>query len=98
MWPRPYSPASTPGKASGRSSAISPGPKARAAAPCSHTAARRGLERRDALRREAGDEPGQHVAGPCGRQRRRQVPADRRAPVRRGDDGVGALERRPPRP
>ena len=36
--------------------------------------------------------PGEHVAGAGGGERRRQVEADRRAPIGRGDDRVGALE------
>ena len=69
-----------------------PGPKARAAAPCSQTAAEAASKAGNALRGEAGDEAGQHVAGAGGGERRRQVPADRGAAVGRGDDRVGALE------
>src|SRR5271166_4810678 len=50
------------------------------------------LERRDALRREAGDEAGQDVAGAGGGERRGQVPADRGAAVGRSHDRIGALE------
>ena len=53
---------------------------------------RRRLEGGHALRQQAAGEPGEHVAGAGGGERRRQIEADRRATVGRGDDRVGALE------
>ena len=83
---------STPGSASGKSSAISPGPNARAAGAVQPYRGARRFEGRHALREEAAGEARQHVAGAGGGQRRRQVEADRGAPVGRRDDAVGALE------
>ena len=49
------------------------------------------LEGRHALREEAGDESGQHVASTGRGEPGRGIGVDRRAAVRRSDHGIGAL-------
>ena len=74
----------TPGSSPGRSEATSPraGPAA-AARPCSQARGRGRLERRDLLREQGADDPGQHIPGP-----RRGQPL---VPCGRQEDGAGRL-------
>ena len=69
-----------------------PGPTARPQAPCSQTAAEAASNGGHVLGREPRDEARQHVARAGGGEPGRQVPADGRAAVGRGDHGVGALD------
>ena len=50
------------------------------------------LEGRHALRQQAGGDPRQHVACPCGGQERRRIGIDGGAAVGAGNNGVGTLE------
>ena len=83
---------STCGSVSGRSSAIRPGPNALRAFAVQPDRGAGGLEGRHALRQQAGDEAGEHVAGAGGGEPRRGVVVDGGAAVGRGDHGVGPLE------
>ena len=53
---------------------------------------RRRDEGRHALRQEAEDQAGEHIAGAGGRQFRRRAGVDRGAPIWRGDDRIAALQ------
>ena len=81
----------TCGSASGKSSAISPGPNFGGLA-MQPDGRDRGFKIRHALRQEAGSDPGQHVAGAGRRQISRRIAGNGGAAVGRGHDGVGALE------
>ena len=50
-----------------------------------------GFEGRHALREKSAGETAQHIARTGGGEGRRQIPADRGASVRRGDDAVGSF-------
>ena len=85
-------PFNTCGSASGKSSAISPGPKVVGAFAVQPHGGAGGLEGRHALRQQAGDEARQHVAGAGGGEPRRGVVVDGGAAVGGGDHGVRPLE------
>ena len=74
--------------ASGRSSAISPGPKWLAASACIHTAAQAASNGGMRCAISPAQMPGQDVAGAGGCQQRRAVAVDRRPAVGRGNHRV----------
>ena len=85
--------------ASGRSSAISPGPKPLAGLGMHPDRGAGGLEGRHALRQQPGTDASQHVTGAGRGEQRRAVAVDRGAAIGRGDhrvrplvddDGIGA--------
>ena len=80
------------GSASGRSSAIRPGPGLAAGLAMQPDGGAGRLERRHALRQQARDEARQHVAGARGGEPGRRIFGDRSAAVRRGHHRIGALQ------